>query len=189
MSYDNFQSNNKRIYGRCIDFAFSVNPQLFADIWISESAHAYEASHGTTVSCGPGIFERFYLKIADILTTTEDPKYNSIKNIFNPVSFEQLSGELKPRWTGLIQNWFEHNETPEMKAKSVDEIKQIIKTMLITNFREFYFRELPDGGEQYLDEMLEGITDLIEDFKLPSSQGGGGYRKKYIKYSLRKLFL
>ena len=188
IDYGFIAESKKRLYGRCIDFAFSVNPQLYSDIWISENAHAYEASHGNTESCGPGIFERFFLKLADMLAPNEDPRFKSIKDIFNPRTFEQLSGQLKPRWTGLIQNWIAHNDTPEMKAKPVDEIKQIIKTMIITDFRESYLRELPDGAEQSLNEILEGIVDLIEDFKSPSSQGGGGYKKKFLKYSLRNRF-
>ena len=53
---------------------------------------------------------------------------------------------------------------------------------------EFYFREMPDDVKGYLNEMLDGITDLINDFK-DITQSGGGYRKKYFKYALRNRLL
>jgi len=183
MTYDNTQSSNKRLYGRSIDFAFSVNKTLYSDIWISENSTAYDASRGDTKSCGPGVFERFYLKLSDILAPEEDPKYKTIKSIFTPLTLAELKSEITPRWSGLIQKWFEDNDTPEMKARSVDEIKQSIKTIIETNFMEFYLREMPDDVKGYLNETIDGITDLINDFKDVSQTGG--YRKKYFKYALR----
>jgi uncharacterized protein YjbI with pentapeptide repeats len=181
---DSFQSRNKRLYGRSIDFAFSVNRTLYSDIWISENSTAYEESHGDTKSCGPGIFERFYLKLSDILAPEEDPKYKTIKSIFTPLTLTELKSEITPRWSTLIQKWFEDNDTLEMKGRSVDEIKQSIKTIIETNFMEFYFREMPDDVKGYLNETVDGITDLINDFK-DITQTGGGFRKKYFKYALR----
>lgn len=182
-------ANNPRIrnlIGNIVDFVIA-QPDDFKDSYITsyihDCANAYMGAEGDAarISCVGGIVERFYLILAQYLSTicpgTLDscpPIYRRINKALNKTAYED-NNELKNEF---IQEWAKDNLD---KTDDKDERKQSFIDFMQGKYKELY-------GEENLEEpTIKMINELANEYEYAFESGMfGGAQKTRRKRTTKK---
>jgi hypothetical protein len=169
---------NRKIIGNIIDFVM-VQADDFKDSYISsyvhECANAYPRARGDArLSCINGILERFYLGLAQYLSTicpgTKEkcpPIYRRINKALNKVAYED-NNELKNEF---IKEWAaEHLNENDGKTK--EQRRESFVHFMQDKYKELY-------GEDELEEpTINMINELANQYDYAFDSGTFGGAKK-----------
>jgi len=178
--------HNRKLIGNIVDFVMKQSDD-FKDSYISsyihDCANAYSDAEGDErLSCVGGIVERFYLVLAQYLSTicpgtkeTCPPIYRRINKVLNKTAYED-NNELKNEFT---EEW--DSKHIKENSNSEDRKKSFIQ------FMEDKYKEL--YGEDKLEEQtIKMINDLANqyDYAFESGAFGGAKKRKTNKRKTNK---
>jgi len=179
----------RKLIGNIVDFVIA-QPDDFKDSYISsyihDCANAYMGAQGDAarISCVNGIVERFYLILAQYLSTlcpgteqTCPPIYRRINKALNKTAYED-NNELKNEF---IQEWASKHLKEDHDK---DERKQSFIDFMQGKYKELYGVK---AGEELEEPTINMINELAKQYEYAFESGMfGGVKKIRRKRTMKK---
>jgi hypothetical protein len=179
---------NRKLIGHIVDFVIE-QPDEFKDSYVSsyihDCANAYPERHGDErLSCIGGIIERFYLVLAQYISTIcPGPKekpcpriYRRLHKVLNKIAYED-NNELKNEF---IKEWASINMSDDEHGKTGQQLRESFVQFMEDKYKELY------GEEELEAPTKKMIQELANENKDTFERGYFGGKKTRRKYTAKK---